>query len=434
MTATVSPSQAAELVRSTDTLGVPLGPGVPGAFMHALGAREHFDQLDVFGALMPDLFEVLSRPGVRYRSGFYGPAERFWLAQGADIEFVPADFRRFAPILDALTPRVMATAASMPDESGRVSLSLHAGATVDQLQRAADDPDRLCVVEVSPHFPRTLGVEPDHPHSIAIDDIDVLVESDAEPFVLTEVEADSAQRAIAHRAAEFVPDGATLQTGIGGIPNSVASVLATGSKGNFGIHSEMFTSGLMRLCESGKVTNDRKGIFDGFSVTTFAAGSRELYDWLDGNDAVRFLPVEVVNSPESISRNAQMITINGALSVDLSGQVVADTKGGGQFSGIGGHEDFIAGAGIESSDRSLVCLPSTTKVGEVAVSRIVGIPAEGTVVTTPRHQVDVVITEHGAAELAGLTVRERARALAEISDPSVRESLLETAEVWPTDR
>lgn len=427
----LSPAAAIDVIRPTDTLAVPLGPGVPGQFLHALGTRDDWEDLLVFGALLPDLYELFTRANVALQSGFYGPAERFLIATGAKVDFVPADFRRFAPTLEQIAPRVMATAATPPDGEGWMSLSLHAGASVEELKRAAADPDRLCIVETSPHFPRTIGLPPEHRHALHVDDVDLIVEGDATPFELADAPATEVEQAIAAYAAEFVPDGATLQTGIGGIPNTVATLLAEGSGGGYGIHSEMFTTGLMRLCKAGKVTNDHKGEFDGFAVTTFAAGAPELYEWLDGNDAVRFLPVDIVNSPESISRNREMITINGAMSIDLAGQVIADTIGGAQFSGIGGHEDFIAGAGLELSDRSLICLPSTTTHDGVLVSRIAGMAAAGSIVTTPRHQVDVVITEFGVAELAGKTVRARAAALAAIAHPDFRAELEEAGQRWP---
>lgn len=427
----MTPTEAAGLVRPTDTVGVPLGPGVPGQLLHALGPRQDFVDLRFFGALLPDLYEVFVRPGVSLRSGFFGPAERYLLGVEARVEFVPADFRRFAPVLEAIAPRIMATAACEPDADGWMSLSLHAGATVAELHRAAADPQRLCVVETSPNFPRTVGAPPAHRHALHIDEVDVVVTGDASPFELADAAASDVDTAIAEYAAPFVPDGATLQTGIGGIPNAVASLLADGPGTGYGIHSEMFTTGLMRLCKANKVTNSHKGVFDGVSVTTFAAGTAELYAWLDGNDSVQFLPVEVINSPENISRNHAMITINGAMSVDLAGQVIADTIGGSQFSGIGGHEDFIAGAGLELSDRSLVCLPSTAMVDGQVVSRISPTSAAGSIVTTPRHQVDVIITEYGVAELAGMSVRERASALAGIAHPDFRDQLLQAAAVWP---
>jgi acyl-CoA hydrolase len=189
----------------------------------------------------------------------------------------------------------------------------------------------------------------------------------------------------------------------------------------------MFTTGLMHLHESGKVTN-RKGQFDGVSVATFAAGTEELYDWLRGNQDVAFLPVEVINSPELIGRNRLMTTINGAMSVDIHGQVIADTIGGSQFSGIGGHEDFVSGPALQLEDRALLCLPSTVTIGDEVRSRIVPWFGAGAVITTPRHQVDVIITEYGAAELQGKTVHQRGQALAAIAHPDFRDGLLEAAE------
>ncbi len=429
MTERLSPEDAAALVRPVDVVGIPLGPGHPGAFLHALGARTDWEDLVVAGALLTDFYEVFGRPNVRFLSGFFGPIERLMRDQGGAVDFVPADFRRFAPALERMNPRIMATAASPPDAQGFCSLSLHAGATVAQIERTADAPDRLLIVETSPRFPRTLGLG-EHGHRIHVDRIDVMIETDREPFVIGDPEPSADERAIAELVAEFVTEGCTIQTGIGGIPSTVASILADGPAGGFGIHSEMFTTGLMKLHEAGKVTN-RKGIYDGYSITTFAAGTRELYDWLDGNELVRFLPVQLVNSPELISQNTKMVSINGALAVDLAGQAVADTLAGAQFSGIGGHEDFVASSGLELEDRSLICLRSSTLVGGVRLSRIASQFPAGTIVTTPRHQLDVVVTEYGVAELRGRTVRERARALAAVAHPEFRDQLQADAEIWP---
>jgi len=234
-------------------------------------------------------------------------------------------------------------------------------------------------------------------------------------------------RAIAAHVRAFVTDGATLQTGIGAVPSTVAALLAEGDGGDYGIHSEMFTTGLMRLHQAGKVTN-RKGVYDGVSVSTFAAGSRELYDWLHENREVAFLPVDLVNSPDAIARNRTMVTINAAMAVDIHGQVVADTIDGVQYSGIGGHEDFVSGPALDLTDRSLLCLPSTITRGGETRSRIVPWFGPGAVITTPRHQVDVIVTEYGAAELSGKTVHQRGQALAAIAHPDFRDDLHAAAE------
>jgi len=425
-------NEAVAAINSSDTLAVPLGPGVPGGFLHALGERDDFEGLEVFGALLPDLYQLFLRKGVHFRSGFFGPAERFLRDSGAAVDFVPADFRRFEPVLHHLKPRVVATAAAMPVD-GWVSLSVHAGAFVDEFHRAGADPDRLLVVECSPHFPRTYGVLPDHSHQVHVDEVDILVETDRHPLDLPDTPPTDVEKEIARLAMQFMHDGCTVQTGIGGIPSQVAKLMAEGPLGDFGVHSEMFTTGLMHLHQAGKVTNHKGSSFDGYSVTTFAAGVPELYEWLDDNDAVRFLPVGIVNSPELIAQNRSMVTINGALAVDLAGQVVADTIGGVQFSGIGGHEDFVSGPGLSANGRSLICLPSASMVQGQLITRILPKLPAGSVVSTPRHQVDVVITEFGTAELAGRTIRERARALASIGHPDVRDELLAMAETWPAD-
>jgi acyl-CoA hydrolase len=414
---------AVAAVRPDDRLAIPLGPGQPSAFLHALGERDDFEHLEVFGALLIDLYPLFTKPGVRLLSGFFGPAERFLRDSGANVEFIPSDFRRFSPIVERFHPRVVAAAVTPPDAGGWMSLSLHSGAAWYELQRVIADPERIIVAEASPRFPRTFGFEPDLPHRLHVDDVDFVVESDREPFLLADADPTPVETAIAEHVHPYIRPGATLQTGIGGIPSMVVRLLAAGDAGDFGVHSEMFTTGLMQLHKAGKVTNLRKGQYDGFSITTFAAGTAELYEWLDGNEEVRFLPVDIVNSPETIARNENMMTINGALIVDLYGQVVADTLRDRQFSGIGGHEDFVSVSGLELGDRSMICLPSTATIDGVVVSRILPALEPGMLVTTPRHQLDLVATEFGVAHLRGRTVRERAAALVRIAHPDFRPEL-----------
>jgi len=190
----------------------------------------------------------------------------------------------------------------------------------------------------------------------------------------------------------------------------------------------MFTTGLMRLHQAGKVSNAHKGTHVGYSVTTLAMGTAELYAWLDEQTEVRFLPVEHVNTPTLIAANRNMRCINGALMLDLCGQVVADTIDGRQHSGIGGHEDFTSGGSFEEDDRSLICLPSTVKIAGETRSRIHAAFDAGAIITTPRHQLDIVVTEQGAVQVSGLTVRQRAHALAEIAHPDFRDALHEAAD------
>ena len=424
---TCTPDEAAALIRTRDMIGFGLGPANPDAFFTALGQRDDWEDLTFGGALLLGFYTVLLHPGVSYRSGFFGPAERMMLAQGANIDLVPGGFRQFAPILRRYAPRVMTAQAAPPGPDGTVNLSLHLGATLEELELAGRDPDRLLVIEVNPNLPRTCSLGPEFTNAIPVDIIDVIVEADGVPFTLPATTPDDIDQSIAARAREFIADGTTLQIGIGAVPNMVASLLAQSAGGGYGIHSEMFTDGLMNLHRAGKVTNDAKSVFNGVSITTFALGSSELYSWLDGNGDVAFVPVQVVNDPGVIARNHSFVSINGALSVDLYGQVVADHIDGRQISGVGGHEDFVAGAEMRLDDHSLICLRSTAVTNGVTRSRIVPVLPEGSVVSTPRHHTGVVVTEYGSADLSGHTVRERAGALVEIAHPDFRDPLREVA-------
>ena len=423
---TMSAAEAVALMRPVDTVGFGLGPANPPAIITAMGERTDWEDLTIGGALLLGLFNLLAHEHVHYRCGFFGPAERLYAAQGADIQHVPGGFRQFAPILERMAPRVMVVQATPPQADGTVNLSLHHGATREGLLAAGADPERLLIVETNPNLPVTSAYE-GYDNTLPLDLIDVIVEANDPIFELPEPPTTEADAQIAAHALALIPENATLQTGIGAIPTMVATQLAQRPGGSYGIHSEMFTDGLHRLCEAGKVTNRGKGEFEGVSITTFALGSKALYDFLDGNEQVAFLPVSVVNDPSIIGRNANFISINGAIAVDLYGQVVADAIDGRQISGVGGHEDFVAGADLEADDRSMICLRSTVEVNGELVSRILPSLPAGAVVSTPRHHTGTVVTEFGAVDLAGATVRERAEALVGIAHPQFRDELLEAA-------
>jgi acyl-CoA hydrolase len=380
----------------------------------------------VSGAHVTVETELFDQPKVRYKCYFQGPHERAMLNRGIRVDFIPSDYRRFAELQKRERPRVMTIATAPPDADGWCSMSLHGGSTVAELRAAGAAPNRLLVVEASPNYPRTYGLPPEFRHQLHVDEIDVLIESDRSPMTLPMKEPDDVDRKIAGFATDFIEDGATLQAGIGALPLAIAQQLADGTGGDYGVHSELFNDGLMRLHQAGKVSN-HKDFHDGKSVTTFALGSRELYDWLHENHEVAFLPVEQVNDPHLVALDRKVVTVNGALAIDAYGQIVADTLHGRQFSGVGGAEDFVSSAGYAKNGHSLLCMRSVCEIDGQLVPRIVPEHPIGSVVTTPRHQIDTVITEHGAARLSGLSVRERGKALAEISHPDFRDAMFGSA-------
>ncbi len=419
---------AVALVHPTDTIGLGLVTSTPAGLLKELSRRDDWLDLTLSGGLILGVYDVFMHPNVHYRASFYGGGERHYQSHGADIQFVPSFFRHYGLLIQHLAPRVMMMQGSMPDARGNVSLSLYNGAHLEEFLAAGRDPHRLLIVECSPHFPRTRALS-GFCNEIALEDIDVVVFSDEHPTVLGRDPGTDEDAAIAEHAATFVKDGTTLQTGIGAVPNLVAEALVRRDGGDYGIHSEMFTDGLYQLSVAGKVSNERKGQNQGVSVTTFALGSNELYDYLHENPKVGFAPVSYVNDPSVIAKNRRMVSINSALEVDLQGQIIADTIGPRQYSGVGGHMDFVEGTSLSLEHTSLICLQSTCLVAGEPKSRIIGDMFPHSVVTTPRHLTGVVVTEYGAADLRGLTVKERARAMISIAHPQFRDELTNAAEL-----
>ncbi len=414
--------QAVERLRRDDTIALPILTGQPAALLAGLAERDDWQGLTLFGGLLIEPYAILMRPGVRYISGFFGPLERMLINAGGAIEFLPSDFLGWDRWARSRRPRVVASAVAPMDEHGYFSFGLHAGATFDAFVSAARDPERLAIAEVVRDMPHVYGLGEYGAHRVHVSEVDVVIESDRAAFVLPSEAPTDADRAIAAHVESLVPEGATLQFGIGAVPNIVAGLLADGPKGDFGVHTEMFVDGIMRLHRAGKVSN-RKGIHDGFSIATFAAGSAELNQWLHRNPEVRLLPVTQVNDPAIIRRNRRMISINGALAVDAHGQIMAESIGARQYSGVGGHELFVMGARDSEEGKSIVCLRATATVEGRPVSTLVAQFPAGTPITTPRQHVEYVVTEYGIAYLGPLSTRERRAALAAIAHPDLRAAL-----------
>jgi acyl-CoA hydrolase len=299
---------------------------------------------------------------------------------------------------------------------------LQAGASYRPFVEAAADPERLAIAEVNPRMPRVDGLPELGGNRIHLDQVDAWVEHDAELVALPAVEPTPEDMAIARRVCDRIEPGAILQFGIGAIPDQIARILAEQPGGGFGIHTEMISDGVMRLHQAGKVSN-RKPLYGGYTVATFALGSQELYRWLDGNSAVRILPVTDVNEPWVLRQLPRLTSINGLLAIDFAGQIASDAIDGRQYSGAGGQESFVSGVAAAPDGRSFLCLRSTATVHGARISTIVPTLGAKTYVTTPRHHVQYVVTEHGMVDLSLLDDTERPRALVELAHPDFRDWL-----------
>ncbi len=302
---------------------------------------------------------------------------------------------------------------SPPDKNGYVSL----GISVDTTKTAAEVADYV-VAEVNPNMPRTLGDSFLH-----VSDIHAFVENDADLIEFQQKTPGDIAKHIGEQIADLVENEATIQTGVGRIPNSVFPYLM--NKRDLGIHTETFTDGIIDLIEGGVVTCKKKTLHPGKIVASFCMGTKRLYEYVDNNPLFEFHPCQYVNNPYIISRNEKMISINSALTVDLTGQVCSDSLGFLFYSGIGGQVDFVRGSAMSRRGKSIMTLPSTTDDGKS--SRIVPYLSPGSGVVVTRGDIHYLVTEYGAAYIHGKSIRDRAMALINIAHPQFRDELLEAA-------
>jgi acyl-CoA hydrolase/GNAT superfamily N-acetyltransferase len=305
---------------------------------------------------------------------------------------------------------------SVPDDHGNCSL----GVSVD-ITKAAVESAKVVIAQVNRHMPRTHG-----DCFLNVRQLHYLVEHD-EPLLEWPAvgEPDEVTRQIATHLARLVPDRATLQLGIGRIPDAVLSLLT--EKHDLGIHTEMFSDGVLKLARQGVITGKYKTLNPGKIVGSFAAGSRELFEYMHDNPQIEMHPSEYTNHPGVISGQENMVAINAALEVDLTGQVVADSLGQLLYSGIGGHADFIRGAALAQNGKPIIAMPSTADTPEGVTSRIVATLQEGAGVITTRGDTHYIVTEYGVAYLHGKTMRERAMSLLSVAHPDFRAELLHAA-------
>jgi acyl-CoA hydrolase len=413
MSRTVTAEEAVSIIKSGDRVFVHSVAAAPKRLIEAMTARANELRVVEVVHLHTEGEAPYAAPELaksfRVNALFVGANVREAVQQGrADylpvfLSEVPQLFRGGLLPLD-----VALITVSPPDRHGFCSL----GVSVD-VARSAVQTARTVIAQVNPLMPRTHG-----DGLIHVDAIDFLVEGrepipEAPARPLTEQE-----RAIGRHCADLVEDGATLQLGIGTLPEATLAALSDHHR--LGIHSEMLSDGIVDLVEKGVITGESKRVHPGKIVAGFAFGSRKLYDFLDDNPLVAMLDIAYVNDTAVIRRNPKVTAINSAIEVDLTGQVCADTIGDLQYSGVGGQMDFIRGAALSEGGKPIIALPSVTSTGE---SRIVSFLKPGAGVVTTRAHIHFVVTEHGIADLFGKNLRQRAAALIAVAHPRHRDTL-----------
>jgi 4-hydroxybutyrate CoA-transferase len=411
--------EAVRAVRSGDHVWVHAGCNNPEELVHALARRApelrgvEVDHLMTFGAA--DHADPRHSGSFRQRSFFTGANVREAVSEGR-ADYVPIHLSEISRLIASgkLPVDVALLHLSPPDEHGFCSFGVGI-----ECSKAAAEHARTVIALVNRRMPRSLGDS-----FIHVSKLTQVVEVDRPIVELPKAGPPSdAARAIGQKVAELVEDGSTLQIGVGEIPDAV--ILSLGDKRDLGVHTEMFSDGVVELFERGVITGEAKTLHKGKIVASFVLGSKRTFDFLDNNPFVEFHPTEYVNDPFVVAQNEKMVAINSAIAVDITGQVCSDSIGTRVYSGFGGQVDFIRGAARSKGGKPVIALPSTAKGGRV--SRIVDCLAEGSGVVTSRADVHYVVTEHGVASLFGASLRERAAALIAIAHPDFRGELRDAA-------
>jgi len=393
------------------------GAGEPQCLVKALAARENLDDTEIVHIMtlgVAPYTEPKFDQRFRHNAFFIGANVREAVCQGrADytpifLSEIPRLFRAGRIVNDVALIQVCE-----PDEHGYCSY----GVSTDIVKSAAESA-RCVIAEVNSNTPRALG-----DCFINVRDIDALVPCDTPILEAPQGAPDELSRRIAKHIADLIEDGSTLQLGIGTIPDAVLHFLH--DRRDLGVHTEMFSDGVIALVEKGVITNKRKTFHRGKMIASFVLGSRKLYDFIDNNPMIAFYPTEYTNDPFNVAKNDKMISINSAIELDLTGQICADSLGEMFYSGIGGQVDFVRGASRSHGGKAIIALPSTAK--DESISRIVPTLKPGAGVVTSRGDVQYVVTEHGVAYLHGKTIRERALSLIQIAHPKFRPWLLSEA-------
>jgi len=410
--------EAVKRIKSGDRISLSHAVGEPTYLIDAMvDNKEAYRDVEIVH-MVPMGRASYAQPGMepyfRHNSVFVGGPTRGTIKAGHG-DFTPCYFSQIPNLFTRTLPLDVAVIhVSAPDEHGYCSL----GVSVDYSKHAAEQA-KLVIAQVNSRMPRTMGDSFVH-----VSQMDCIVEHDAPLIELAPPKITEVEKAIGENCAKLIKDGDCLQLGIGAIPDAVLLFLK--DKKDLGIHSEMFSDGVVELVEAGVINNKRKNLHNGKMLATFLMGTQRLYDFVDNNPSVAMYPATYTNDPYVAGQNDNLVSINSCVQVDLLGQVCSEMVGTTQISAVGGQVDFVRAAALSKGGRSIIAMSSTVAGGKI--SKIVPVLDEGAAVTTNRYDVEYVITEYGVANLKYRTVRDRARMLIEIAHPDFRPQLKEAFE------
>ena len=405
---------ALQLVNDNDRIVVSSLASTPKILMEALADRiKELSHVYLASLFFPHKDIPILREDVvkniSYYTTYAGAGTRELLFYG-NGQYIPSFLKDFPYVMsEVFKPNVAVISITPPDKHGYCSIGpevLHMLSAIDYA--------KTVIAEVNDRLPRTHGNSFVH-----ISKINCLVECSHELPVVQPADITDVEKRIGENVASFINDGDCLQLGIGSIPNATLNALR--DKNDLGIHTEMFSDGIVNLSVAGNINGKRKNIDNGKIVTTFVTGTRKVYDFIDDNPVVMFQPSSYTNNPFIISQNDNVVSVNSCIEVDLMGQAASEAIGLKQYSGVGGQVDFFRGASASKGGRTILAMPSTTANGKF--SKIVPLFKEGTIVSTDRNEYDCVVTEYGIAKIRNCTLRERAENLIRIAHPNFRDML-----------
>lgn len=426
-----TPDEAVKVIKSGDWVDYSAALAKPVLLDEALSRRrDELTDVKIRGNLMDGPVHVAecdpSQEHFIYHTWHCSAYERSLCDKGM-CYYTPMVFHNLAAYYTFfITVDVAMVSVTPMDKHGYFGFSIHTGTTGEILRRA-----KTVILEINEQLPKVRGGYDDCIH---ISNVDYIVEGEHKPFAKKPAhEITENERRIAENILPFVKDGATIQIGIGGMPDAVGSLLARSDLKDLGMHTELCSDAYLELYHSGKLTNRLKNLNKEKQVLGFAIGSPELYDWLDDNPSVLTFPLEYVNNPSVIGKIDNMVSINSCITVDLFGQVCAESVGTRQISGTGGQLDFLEGASISRGGKSFICLNSTYTDAEGNIHSCILPHFQGDIVTSPRSQVYYIATEYGVVNLEGASSWERAERLISIAHPTFRDRLIREAEkmkIW----